>query len=135
MPQITMLRPSSLMHSPAFSHVAVVPPGATWILVGGQNGVDVSGQILEPGDAAAQARRALANIEMALEAAGSSLTDAVMFSVTCVEGVDLRAAYGAIASTLAAALDRPPLVSVAVVSSLAVPGALVEVALTAARLP
>ena len=134
MPEITILRPAGLVHSPAFSHVAVVSPGATWVLVGGQNGVDVTGRIVEPGDAAAQARRALANVEVALKAAGSRLADVVMFSVTVVEGVDVQAAYGAIASTLAVAFDRHPLVSVSIVSALAVPGALVEVAVTSAAL-
>ncbi|HOA58689.1 MAG TPA: Rid family hydrolase [Dermatophilaceae bacterium] len=134
MQKITLLQPDALVHSPAFSHVAVVPPGAVWVLVGGQNGVDVTGRIVEPGDPAAQARRALANVESALHAAGSVLSDVVAFSVTLTEEVDIRAAYGAIAPTLATAFDRPPLVSVAVVSSLAVPGALVEVAVTAARL-
>ncbi len=37
---ITLLRPAGLVQSPAFSHVAVIPPGATQILIGGQNGVN-----------------------------------------------------------------------------------------------
>lgn len=133
MSEITMLRPAALVSSPAYSHVAIVPPGATWVLVGGQNGVDVTGHVVEPGDAAAQARRALTNVEIALEAAGLALSDVVMFSVTLVEDVDVRAVYGAIAPILATAFDQPPLVTVALVSSLAVPGALVELAATAAR--
>jgi hypothetical protein len=40
MTEMTLLRPDGLVRSPAFSHVAVVPPGATTIRVGGQNAVD-----------------------------------------------------------------------------------------------
>jgi hypothetical protein len=37
MAQQSLLRPEGLARSPAFSHVAVVPPGATSVYVGGQN--------------------------------------------------------------------------------------------------
>jgi hypothetical protein len=40
MNHIELLRPDGLVISPAFSHVAVIPPGATTIHVGGQNAVD-----------------------------------------------------------------------------------------------
>jgi len=40
MNHIELLRPGGLVISPAFSHVAVIPPGATTIHVGGQNAVD-----------------------------------------------------------------------------------------------
>jgi hypothetical protein len=33
MTDIQLLRPSGLVESPAFSHVAIVPPGATTVLV------------------------------------------------------------------------------------------------------
>ena len=46
MSEIKFLRPPGLVASPAFSHVAVVPPGATMIYVGGQNAVDADGSIV-----------------------------------------------------------------------------------------
>lgn len=133
MNSIEMLRPSGLVSSPYFSHTAVVPPGATWVLVGGQNGVDETGRVVSP-DIADQTRRALGNVQQALEAGGATLADALSFVVSVVDGVDLRAAYGAISGAMAEAKDAPPVVSVAVVAGLAVPGALVEVAVTAAVL-
>lgn len=132
MEEIQFIRPAGLVVSPAFSHVAVVPPGATTIYVGGQNAVDGSGALIGPGDVATQSSRALKNASVALEAAGATLQDVVQWTVLLVEGVDLRAAYGAIAAELASA--EPPLVVSARVAGLGVPGALVEISAIAAVL-
>jgi enamine deaminase RidA (YjgF/YER057c/UK114 family) len=127
---ITRLQPAGLVVSPAFSHVAVVPPGATTIYVGGQNGVDATGTIVA-GDAAAQAVRAIDNVEVALAAVGASLADVVQWTVLIAADADLRAAYGAIAPRLATG-GAPPLVTAALVAGLGVPGALIEVSAIAA---
>ncbi|WP_395244619.1 RidA family protein [Agromyces sp. MMS24-K17] len=130
MDTITRLRPDGLVRSPAFSHVAVVPPGATTIYVGGQDAVDAEGRLVGEGDVAAQAVRALANAKTALAAAGATLDDVVQWTVLIAAGADLGAAYGAIAAELAS--DEPPLVTAALVAGLGVPGALVEIAAVAA---
>ena len=67
---ISLLQPAGLVVSPAFSHVAVVPPGATTIYVGGQNAVDRPGALVGGTAAAAQTRQVLATLVPALEAAG-----------------------------------------------------------------
>jgi enamine deaminase RidA (YjgF/YER057c/UK114 family) len=131
MTAIQRLRPEGLVHSPAFSHVAVVPPGATTIYVGGQNSVDAEGALVGAGDVGAQAGRAVDNAIAALEAAGASAADVVQWHVLLVDGVDLSAAYGAVGPKLATAGD-PPLVTAAFVAALGVPGALVEVSAVAA---
>ena len=130
MTSIQRLRPQGLVSSPAFSHVAVVPPGATTIYVGGQNAVDATGALVGGDDVAAQSTRALANAKTALEAAGATIDDVVQWTVLFVDGVDLAAAYGAIAGDLAS--DEPALVTSARVAGLGVPGALVEIAAIAA---
>jgi len=127
---IDFLRPEGLVASPAFSHVAIVPPGATTIHLGGQNGVDESGAIVAP-DVAGQARRALENARLALAAAGAGLDDVVSWTVFIAEGADLGAAYGAIAPLLARD-GAPPLVTAARVAGLGVPGALIEIGAIAA---
>jgi enamine deaminase RidA (YjgF/YER057c/UK114 family) len=124
----SLLRPEGLVQSPAFTHVAVVPPGATTIYVGGQNGVDGSGALVGE-DVAAQTRQVMANLHVALAAAGASVHDLVMMTILVVDGADLRAAYPVAAAELAGA--TPPVV-VARVAGLAVPGALVEVSAVAA---
>jgi len=130
MEQIQRLRPEGLVHSPAFSHVAVVPPGATTVYVGGQNSVDADGALVGADDVAAQSARALENAGVALAAAGATFADVVQWTVLFVDGVDLAAAYGAIAPVLAA--EEPPLVLGARVAGLGVPGALIEVSAVAA---
>ena len=130
--RIERIRPDGLVHSPAFSHVAVVPPGATTIYVGGQNSVDADGALVGGDDVAAQSIRALENVKTALAAAGAGIDDVVQWTVLFVDGVDIAAAYGAIASELAT--EQPGLVTGARVAGLAVPGALVEIAAIAAKI-
>lgn len=127
---ITFLQPAGLVRSPAFSHVAVVPAGATTVYLGGQNGVDETGALVAP-DAGAQASRALDNAEVALTAAGASLDDVVQWFVAIDDTADLVAAYGAIAPRLARE-GAPPLVTASRVSGLGVPGALIEISAIAA---
>ena len=131
MTEIQLLRPVGLVASPAFSHVAIVPPGATTVYVGGQNAVDEQGKLVGGADVSAQTQQVMANLVTALEAAGAGVEDLVSVLVVLVEGVDLNAAYAAAAGALGAA-KAPPLVSAAIVSGLGVPGALVEVSAIAA---
>lgn len=127
---ISLIRPAGLVMSPAFSHVAVVPPGATTIHVGGQNGVDESGKIVSD-DAAEQSIRAVENAAIALAAVEATLDDVISWTVLIRQDADLRAAYGAVASRLARD-GEPPLVTAAIVSALGVPGALIEISAVAA---
>ncbi|SEQ29851.1 RidA family protein [Arthrobacter sp. OV608] len=133
MPAIQRIRPEGLVASPAFSHVAVVPPGATTIYVGGQNSVDAQGALVGGSDVAAQSARALENAKTALAAAGASIGDVVQWTVLFVNGADIAVGYRAIAAELAS--DEPALVTAALVAGLGVPGALVEISAVAAVLP
>ncbi|WP_372467106.1 RidA family protein [Microbacterium maritypicum] len=128
--EITLASPEGLVVSPAFSHVAVVPPGATTIYVGGQNGIDATGAMVSS-DAADQSLRAVENARIALESAGAGLDDVISWTVLIHQDADLRAAYGAVASRLARE-GAPPLVTAALVAGLGVPGALIEVSAVAA---
>ncbi|MFK3679542.1 RidA family protein [Microbacterium sp. NPDC090218] len=128
--EITLAQPEGLVVSPAFSHVAVVPPGATTIYVGGQNGIDATGAVVSS-DAGEQSLRAVENARIALEAVGAGLDDVVSWTVLIHQDADLRAAYGAVASRLARE-GAPPLVTAALVAGLGVPGALIEVSAVAA---
>ena len=131
MTQIQLLRPEGLFASPAFSQVAIVPPGTTTVYVGGQNAVDRNGELVGGKDVAAQTRQVMANLSTALQAAGAGIEHLVSVLVLLMEGVDVQAAYAAAAATLVSA-SAPPLVSAAMVSGLGVPGALVEVSAVAA---
>ncbi|AMB60378.1 RidA family protein [Microterricola viridarii] len=130
--EITRLQPAGLVSSPAFSHVAIVPAGATTIYVGGQNGIDASGALVA-GGIVEQSVRAVDNAGTALAAAGASLADVVQWTVLIAADADLGAAYGAIAPKLAGP-GLPPLVTAARVTALGLPGALIEVSAVAAVL-
>lgn len=129
MAQASLLRPEGLVRSPAFSHVAIVPPGATTVYIGGQNAVDGDGTLVGGDDVVAQTEQVMKNLQVALAAGGASVHDLVMMTVLFVDGVDLAAAYPVAAAGLAGA--APPVVS-ARVAGLAVPGALLEVSAVAA---
>ena len=130
---ISLLQPAGLVASPAFSHVAIVPPGCTTIYVGGQNGVDDTGAVVST-DVAEQSLRAIDNASVALQAAGASLADVISWTVLIDADADLGAAYRAVASRLGRD-GAPPLVTAARVVGLGVPGALIEVSAIAAIAP
>jgi enamine deaminase RidA (YjgF/YER057c/UK114 family) len=130
--QKALLRPEGLVQSPAFTHVAVVPPGATTVYVGGQNAVAGDGTLVGGDDVAAQTQQVMTNLRVALAAAGAGFDDLVMMTILLVEGADLAAAYPVAAAALAGA--TPPVVAVRV-AGLAVSGALLEVSAVAAVTP
>jgi enamine deaminase RidA (YjgF/YER057c/UK114 family) len=131
MNHIELLRPGGLVISPAFSHVAVVPPGATTVYVGGQDAVDGTGALVGGEDVALQTRQVMANLATALAAAGATMADLVSVLVLLVDGTDLDKVYGEAAAALRAN-PEPPLVTAAFVPRLGVPGALIEVSAIAA---
>ena len=131
MTTVSLLQPTGLVRSPAFSHVAVIPPGATQIHIGGQNAVDESGALVGPDDLVAQVNQVMANLNVALAAGGAEMTDLVSLFLAVVDGTDLAAEYAAAAVHLAGN-QPPPLISGVFVSSLAVPGALIELSAIAA---
>ena len=89
MSEIQLLKPAGLVQSPAFSHVAIVPPGATTVYVGGQNAVDEQGQLVGGDDAAAQTTKTMENVVTALAAAGLGVELATM--VAAAAAVDRTA--------------------------------------------
>jgi enamine deaminase RidA (YjgF/YER057c/UK114 family) len=131
MTTVSLLQPAGLVRSPAFSHVAVIPAGATQILIGGQNSVDETGTLIGPDDFVAQVNQVMANLKVALAAAGAEMTDLVSLFLAVVDGTDLRAGYAAAAAHLAGN-QPPPLISAVIVPSLGVPGALLELSAVAA---
>ena len=132
MTEKTLLRPEGLVNSPAFTHVAVVPPGMTTLYVGGQNAVDGEGRLIGGDDAAAQTEQVMKNLKTALAAAGATVHDLVSMTIYLAEEVDLAEAYPVAAAGLEGAA---PTVQGIRVTSLTVPGALLEVSAIAAIAP
>jgi enamine deaminase RidA (YjgF/YER057c/UK114 family) len=119
------INPEGLAKSPAFTQAVKVTGPATTVYVGGQNGVDADGALVGE-DLRSQAARALENLETALAAAGARLEHVVKWTVLAVDGQPLHDGFEEFQRVWGQRPD-PPAISVAVVSALAVPGALVEV--------
>jgi len=94
------------------------------VAVSGTTGIDASGRVVEPGDAGAQAARALANIATALEAVGARMEDVVR---TRVYVTDL-ARWREVAAAHAEAFGHVrPACSMVQVAALIDPAMLVEI--------
>jgi enamine deaminase RidA (YjgF/YER057c/UK114 family) len=129
----THINPESLHRSPWFSQAVRVPAGADLVFVGGQNGVGPDGAVVGPG-VAEQSRQAFRNVATCLDAAGGTLADVVKWTILAVEGTDVQgglAAFGEVWPQVA----PPPAITVAFVSALGPPGALVEIEAVAAVPP
>lgn len=130
---ISYVNPPTLHANPAFTQVVRVPAGYDTVYVGGQNGVGPDGAVVGP-DVASQTRQALANLRTCLDAAGARPADVVRWTILCVEGAPMQEGFAAF--TEAWPQDSPPpAITVAIVSELAVPGALVEIDAVAAVPP
>jgi enamine deaminase RidA (YjgF/YER057c/UK114 family) len=121
---ISLLRPEGLVHSPAFSHVAVVPPGATTIFLGGQNAVDESGQLVGGDDVLAQTRQVLANLGATLAAAGLEPADVLKVTVYLTD-IDDRPRINPLRQAFFG--QHRPASTLVEVSRLAIPGMKVEI--------
>ena len=118
--EIARLQPDGLVVSAAFSHVAIAPAGAATIYVGGQNGVDADGKIVSD-DVAEQSARAIDNASNRARGSGRILADVVQWTVFMAEDADLNAAQQA--GPRLTGPGAPPLVTMARVAALGVPGA------------
>ncbi|XVQ07214.1 RidA family protein [Spirillospora sp. CA-255316] len=67
-----------------YSHVVIAPAARTAYLAG-QVALDASGELVGPGDHAAQARQAFRNVKLALEAIGATPMDMVRHNIYVVD--------------------------------------------------
>lgn len=120
------LNPEGMYRSPVFSQGIILPAGARMLLIGGQNSVDLKGQIVGKGDIARQTEQALANLQKVLDAAGAGLRDLVKITIVIDQNADLRAAYGAWMAVWGQKTN-PPTVMALRVAGLANPDFLIEI--------
>jgi enamine deaminase RidA (YjgF/YER057c/UK114 family) len=120
----THLNPEALFTNPAFSQgVKVSEPSAT-IYVGGQNGVDGEGQLVE-GGLYEQSVQAYRNLEAVLAEGGAELTDVVHWRISVVDGQDVMDGVRAYQEVWPG--GEPPAITVSVVAGHARPGVLCEI--------
>jgi len=116
----TPVDPPQMASSPAFAQGMIAPAGPT-LYIGGQNGVDATGTMLE--GLQAQTEQALRNVLAVLEAAGTDADHVVKMTIHLAVGVDPTAAFAASAKIWG---QRRTAVTVLAVTP-ANPGALVEI--------
>ncbi|MER6916360.1 RidA family protein [Streptomyces sp. NPDC000594] len=130
--RISLINPQGLHATPGYHHITVVEAGRTAYLAG-QCPLDPSGDVVGPGDAAAQTDQVVANALVALTAVGARPED-VIRSVIYVVSTDAEVLSGVWdrlnASPLAGAFTSAS--TLLGVAQLGFPGQVVEVDLTAA---
>jgi 2-iminobutanoate/2-iminopropanoate deaminase len=119
-----------------FAHVARLDiAGGALLVLAGQVAVDDAGEVVAPGDAGAQAERIFDIIRDILAAHGATLAD-VLHIRTFMTNLDDLPAYGTVRRKLfpADSMTAPPASTTVEVNRLFLPGAVVEVEITAAVL-
>jgi 2-iminobutanoate/2-iminopropanoate deaminase len=117
--------PPQLENNPAFAQGMVVPAGPT-LYVGGQNGTDGSGALLDGLEA--QTEQAMRNVLAVLAEAGTDAEHVAKLTIYLAAGADPRSAYAAARSAWG---DRRTAVTVLAAAPVR-PGALVEIEAVAA---
>ena len=124
--------PTTLPPPTGYSHVAKVNKG-TLVYIAGQVSSDASGALVGAGNFEAQVERVYANVKLAVEAAGATMSDIVKLNTYIVAEVDpaeiqkIRVVRDRYVN-----VKKPPASTLVVVSRLARPGWLIEVEAVAA---
>jgi 2-iminobutanoate/2-iminopropanoate deaminase len=131
MTKITRGNPPNLknVRSNIYHHYIRVDNPATLIFLSGQLSRDADGNLVGPGDMAEQARQAIRNMQVVLEAAGGSLADIVSIVVYTT---DIRQFKEIVAARMEFFKDNLPTSTIVEVNHLADPGLLIEFQATAA---
>jgi enamine deaminase RidA (YjgF/YER057c/UK114 family) len=79
--RVTFVRPDDLAATAPYAYAALPPTGARLVFTAGACPLDESGATVAPGDVAAQAEQAMANLRTALRAAGADLDDVLKTTV------------------------------------------------------
>jgi enamine deaminase RidA (YjgF/YER057c/UK114 family) len=119
------IAPDDLAPAETYSHVVVAPAGRL-VFVAGQVAEDAAGALVGPGDLAAQARQAFANVGRALAAAGVRPEQVARLTIYVV-GLRLEHLPAIEAGRGALFGDHRPADALVGVEALAHPGCLIEV--------
>ena len=80
MTSVELVRSAALTDTTPYAYAAVTPPGRL-VFTAGACPLDHDGAVVSPGNVAAQAQRVMANLAVALGAAGAVLTDVAKTTV------------------------------------------------------
>lgn len=120
---LTHVNPTSMHHNPAFAQGVLIDGPGSLLVVGGQNGVDETGQVVSD-DPSEQTTQALRNVITVLESAGCTQADVARLTIYLAHGVDVTAAYAAAQEVWG---PHATAISVLFVAALGRPECLVEI--------
>ncbi|HEX5808924.1 MAG TPA: RidA family protein [Anaerolineales bacterium] len=123
--QVQYINPPDLHKNPAFTNVVSVTGPSKTVYVGGQNAVDLTGNIVGKGDLKTQTEQILTNIQAALAAAGARLEHVVKWNLYVVQGQPLQEGFE-VFQRVWGNRPNPPAISLAIVAGLAHPDFLAE---------
>ena len=91
---LTHVNPTSMHHNPAFAQGVLIEGPGSLLVVGGQNGVDETGQVVsdDPGE---QTKQAFRNVITVLDSVGCTQSDVAKLTIYLAQGVDVAAGYAA----------------------------------------
>lgn len=122
---LRLINPPGLARPVGFAH-ATAANGFVWL--GGQISSDESGRVLFPGDIAAQFRRAIGNVQIALEAAGCRPDQVAKLTYFVTDIAAYRAALKPIGDAYREVFGRHfPATSLFEVKGLFEPDAMIEI--------
>ena len=126
--EITHLNPDALFSNPAFSQGVLVRGSSNTLYVGGQNGTDAAGAIVE-GGLGVQTEQALRNVLAVLAEAGADQANVVRMAVYVAAGQSVDEGF---AASMRVWGQHPTAITVLFVAALGRPDALVEIEAVAA---
>ncbi len=119
---LEMINPAGIPASPAYSHGVVATAPQRTLYISGQVGVDASGNVGK--DIGAQAKFAVANLNMVLAAAGMNGSNLAKLTIYLTDASLIPGFVEAAAATLP---QPPPATTMLIVKALAAPPLLVEI--------
>lgn len=120
---LTHINPDTLHHNPAFSQGVLLEGQGALLVVGGQNGVDASGQVVS-NDLGEQTAQALRNLLAVLDHVGATQADVAKLTIYLVAPADIMAGYAAAQEVWG---SQPTALTVLQVAALGRPDCLVEI--------
>lgn len=123
---VAHVNPEGLLRSNAFTQAVVIDGPHRVVYIGGQNGVDASGNVVGRGDIRAQTEQIFRNLRRILQACGADLDHVVKWNIYVVQGQSVQAGYEVFLREWGTR-PNPPAISVLVVAGLAHPDFLVEI--------
>lgn len=123
--EVRYLSPETMHKNPAYSQVIVTSGPVKTVYIGGQNALDVSGNLVGKGDMKRQTEQVLKNIEAALAAAGAKPEHVVKWTLYVLQWQSLQTGFEAF-QRFWGTQTNPPIISMMFVAGLAHPDYLLE---------